>query len=201
MVTFRWSSFNTNWSGGGRKSPTTCNFPIGPSEYFIFDFIKLPSFPPIPCIIDANNMATVGKPDGHDALADPSQAVIAVFLGAMGHIFRIVVFLSWLLNPWFIVHHRIRPFPRHRTTKNPSCPPRSGSPANLMLQKSLGMSTMEKGQGAAGWLARGSVVVMDIQPQRFSPTDFTFHFLIFPLYWKKWKKHSNLIRSSFRSPN
>jgi len=51
-------------------------------------FINHPSFSPITCSINANNITTVRKPDGQYAFANTSPAVIPVFFGAMGNVFR-----------------------------------------------------------------------------------------------------------------
>jgi hypothetical protein len=62
--------------------------PIGSSVYFILVFIDFPSFSPITCAIDANNIATVRKSDSHNAFTDISYAVMPVFFGTMENIFR-----------------------------------------------------------------------------------------------------------------
>jgi hypothetical protein len=86
MVTFTLSSFNTNRSGGGRKSLIILGSPIGSSVYFIFVFIYLPSFPPIPCTIDANDITPVSEPDSHNTITDSSDAVVSVFFGTVSHV-------------------------------------------------------------------------------------------------------------------
>ena len=62
--------------------------PIGSSVYFVLVFIGFPSFSPISCTIDANNVATICKPDGQNTFSDTSHAVIPAFFGTMCGVFR-----------------------------------------------------------------------------------------------------------------
>src|SRR3990167_799231 len=87
MVTLTFSSFNTSLSGEGRKSLITFNFPIGSSVYFILLFIYLPPFSPISSSVNADNIASISKPHGHDAIAYLTDTVKSVFLSAVIYIF------------------------------------------------------------------------------------------------------------------
>jgi hypothetical protein len=51
-------------------------------------FIDLPPFSPIPCSVNADHVAAVCKSHGHDAVINPSDAVISVLFGAMSSVFR-----------------------------------------------------------------------------------------------------------------
>lgn len=81
------SSLRTNWSGGGRKSLMTFNFPIGSSVYLILLFIYLPSFPPESRAINANDTCTIGKPNGHNPIADTTNTIVSIFCITVLHIF------------------------------------------------------------------------------------------------------------------
>ena len=65
----------------------TFRSPIGSSVYFVLVFINFPSFSPVACAINANNVTPVCKPDGQNAFADVSYAVITILFGAMGSVF------------------------------------------------------------------------------------------------------------------
>ena len=83
IVTLTFSSFNTNWSGGGRKSLMTLNLPIGSSLYFILLFIYFPPFSPITRSINADNITPMREPHGHNAVSDTSNTIKSIFLAAM----------------------------------------------------------------------------------------------------------------------
>jgi hypothetical protein len=86
IVTFTVSSFNTNCSGGGRKSLTTRSTPKGSSVYLVAFLINLLSFPPIPCTENANYAGPISEPDREDSPLHTTNTIVTNLRIAVRHI-------------------------------------------------------------------------------------------------------------------
>jgi hypothetical protein len=86
-VTFTPSSFNTNISGGGRKSSTILIRPSGSFVYRGLRFIYFSAFSPIAGTENSDQFIAVGKTDRHNSICNFPEAV-PTFLGlAVRHVF------------------------------------------------------------------------------------------------------------------
>jgi hypothetical protein len=88
IVIFRCLCLKTSSAGDGRKSLITVNCLTGPSVYLVCFFIESPLFSPESGPKDSNSVFSVGKTDGDDAFAYPSDTEKPCFPGCAVRIIR-----------------------------------------------------------------------------------------------------------------